>query len=157
MMSDWRKQTDSLVLEGGIHMPYSWTVGRTGSKFFLALRDDGRIMASRCTQCEFVWVPPRLRCPVCFKQIEDADWLEVGPEGTVRHFTIVHYEHSAQPLKPPFAYALIDLDGADVAITHLIYGIDPSGLRSGLRVKPVMENQRQGYILDIAYFKPLRG
>jgi len=157
MVDEWRRQTKPIVYEGGIHMPYSWTVGRAGSRFFIELRDNGRIMATRCTQCNVVWVPPRLRCPICLRQIENEDWREVGPLGNLRHFTIVRYEQPAQPMKPPFAYGLIDLDGADRAIVHFILGADLSQLRSGMRVRPVFKQDRIGNFLDINYFTPVGG
>jgi len=157
MKDEWRKKTKPLTLEGGIHMPYSWTVGRVGSRFFIELRDHGRILGNRCSQCQVVWVPPRLRCPECYVEIDDRSWTEVGPQGTLRHFTIVRYEHPAQPLKPPFAYGLIHLDGATRAITHLISGADMESLKPGIRVKPVMKPVRQGNILDISFFTPVGG
>jgi len=157
MNDEWRRQTKPLVLEGGIHMPYSWTVGRLGSRFLIELRDHGRIMGNRCPKCRVVWVPPRSRCPECYQEIGDQDWKEVGPQGTLRHFTIVRYEHPAQPMKPPFAYGLIDLDGADRAITHLVSGVDLAYLKPGTRMHPVWRSNRQGNILDIAYFAPIGG
>ena len=100
MGGEWRNQVKPIILEGGIHMPYSWTVGRVGSRFFLELRDQGRFLANQCPACERVWVPPRQRCPICFKEIPEESWREVGPEGTLNHFTIVHFEHPAQPMDP---------------------------------------------------------
>ncbi len=152
MSDQWRREVEPLYVEGGIHMPYSWTVGRVGSRFLIELRDNGRIMASRCPKCTVVWVPPRLRCPECFVEIADSNWLEVGPEGTLRHFTVVHYPHPNQPLAPPFAYGIIDLDGAGRGLTHIIHGCDLSGLHSGMRLKPVWASDRQGSILDISHF-----
>ncbi|MFC1823163.1 Zn-ribbon domain-containing OB-fold protein [Thermodesulfobacteriota bacterium] len=155
MNDHWRQETQPLVLEGGIHMPYSWTVGRIGSRFLIELRDHGRVMANRCQKCSVGWVPPRQRCPVCFEEISDDDWFEAGPEGTLRHFTIVRYEHPGQPVKPPFAYGLIDLDGAGSAIAHLVSGVNLDELKSGMRVKPVLRKDREGAILDIEYFQPI--
>ena len=157
MEDQWRRETKPLVLEGGIHMPYSWTVGRVGSRFFAELRDKGRIMASPCSKCKDVWVPPRLRCPVCFHEIGEKDWVEVGPKGTLRYFTIVRYEHDAQPIKPPFAYGVIDLDGTTRGMTHLIQSEKMDDLECGMRLQPVMTFDPQGSILDIEYFEPVGG
>ncbi|MBU2552005.1 MAG: OB-fold domain-containing protein [Proteobacteria bacterium] len=157
MGDEWRQEVKPIILEGGIHMPYSWTVGRVGSRFFIELRDKGHFLANRCTTCDHVWVPPRLRCPVCFKAIPDEDWLEVGPEGTLKHFTVVHYEQPAQPLAPPFAYGLITLDGADSDVAHLISDTDLDALKPGMRLKPVFQPDRRGNMLDIAYFTPTEG
>ena len=157
MTDEWRRQTEPIIYEGGIHMAYSWTVGRVGSRFFIELKDNGRLMANRCPKCNVVWVPPRLRCPECFQKIEDGDWLEVGSQGILRHFTIVRYEHPAQPLKPPFAYGVIDLDKADRAIVHLVAGTDLESLKPGMSVKPVLKPDRKGNILDILYYTPVEG
>lgn len=155
MMDTWRRETEPLVFLGGIHMPYSWTVGRVGSRFFIELRDNGRIMGNKCQKCNVIWVPPRLRCPECFIKIDENNWLEVGPQGTLKHFTIVRYESPVHPIKSPFAYGLIHLDRADRGIVHLIGETTFESLRSGMRVKPVFKNQREGNILDILYFKPV--
>jgi uncharacterized OB-fold protein len=157
MNAGWRQQTTPLVLKGGIHMPYTWTLGRVGSRFFIELRDNARIMGSRCGECDVVWVPPRLRCPKCFKAISDKSWIEVGPHGALKHFTIVRYSHPNQPRKPPFAYGVIYLDNAGNGITHLIHSDKLDELYSGVRVKPVMKTEREGKIMDIAYFSPMGG
>ncbi|MBP1712092.1 MAG: hypothetical protein H6Q43_1589 [Deltaproteobacteria bacterium] len=154
---DWRHETQPLIYEGGIHMPYSWTIGKTGSSFFMELRDHQRIMGNQCPECHVIWVPPRLRCPECYVEISQDSWKEIGPNGTLRHFTIVHYSHPAHPLTPPFAYGIIDLDGASRGFTHLISGVDLKALRSGLRLKPIWRSERQGSILDIDYFTPIGG
>lgn len=154
METAWRQKTKALVLEGGIHMPYSWTVGRVGSRFFIAMRDNRRLLANRCPKCSYVWVPPRKRCPVCFVLIADKDWLEVGPSGTLRHVSVVRYGNPAQPLPTPFAYGIIDLDGASHGITHIVHCSDLARLRPGTRVKPLWREERQGNILDIVYFTP---
>jgi len=60
-------------------------------------------------------------------------------------------------MKPPFAYGIIDLDGADTAFTHLVLGGNLTELRPGIRVRPILKSQRQGNILDIAYFSPIGG
>jgi uncharacterized OB-fold protein len=52
---------------------------------------------------------------------------------------------------------LIDLDGADRAITHLVSGVDLAHLKPGTRMQPVYRSNRQGNILDIAYFTPIGG
>jgi uncharacterized OB-fold protein len=58
-------------------------------------------------------------------------------------------------MKPPFAYGLIDLDGADRAIVHFISSADLSQLKSGMRVRPVFKQDRSGNFLDINYFTPV--
>ncbi|MGZ3594281.1 MAG: OB-fold domain-containing protein, partial [Syntrophales bacterium] len=63
-----------------------------------------------------------------------------------------YYAHPVQPIKPPFAYALIKLDGADVGFLHLIKK-DLDKIKNGLRVKAKFKAERSGHILDIDSFE----
>ena len=66
--------------------------------------------------------------------------------------------HYSEPIHPevdaPLVYGVIQLDGADSGMTHLIGGIDPDAIEIGMRVTPVFIENRNGNILDIVYFKP---
>ena len=55
-------------------------------------------------------------------------------------------------MKPPFAYALIKLDGADLGFLHLIKQ-DLEKIKNGLRVKAIFKAERVGHILDIDSFE----
>lgn len=150
-MSKGTENVEELVYEGRIKVPYTWSVGETGSKFFLELRDHKKIWGTRCPSCGKVLVPARKICGKCFQQTDE--WVEVGSEGTVQTFTVVRYPSEVHPLRPPFGYAVILLDGADTGMTHLLAGSDPIKWRTGMRVKAVFKEDRKGNILDIAYFE----
>jgi uncharacterized protein len=148
-MSDWLKQVKPLTLKGQIKVPYNWSVGEVGSRFLVALRDEQKILGNRCPECRTVFVPPRLNCGKCFKRIDD--WVEVGPEGVVEAYTIIRFAYPLQPVEPPYAYALIKLDGADVGFMHIIKaGLDL--LHKGIRVRPRFAEKRTGHIKDIDQF-----
>lgn len=149
-MVDWCQQTETLTLKGKISLPYNWWVGETGSRFLAALRDTGKIWGNRCHVCGTVFVPPRRNCGRCFVNIDD--WVELGDEGIVTCHTIVRFPFELHPAAPPFAYALIKLDGADVSILHIIKN-NMKSLRNGVRVKAVLEENRSGHILDIDCFR----
>jgi len=155
-MTEWLKEVEPLTLKGQIAVPYAWWVGDVGSRFLVALRDEQKILGSKCWKCGKVYVPPRKNCGRCFVDIDE--WVEVASEGTIEAYTIVHYSYAVQPVKPPFAYALIRLDGADVGFLHLIKK-DLGKIRNGLRVKAVFRKKRVGQVLDIDSFEliePLR-
>jgi uncharacterized protein len=152
-MSEWTEPVEELVYQGRIKVPYTWSVGEVGSRFFSELRDNRKIFGKRCPACNQVLVPARKICGHCSRQT--ADWVEVKDEGTVLTFTVVRYPSDVQPLKPPFGYGIIRLDGADTGLTHLLYGSDPAKWKTGMRVKAVFEEKRVGSILDIAYFEPI--
>lgn len=155
-MADWRDQVEALTLKGQIKMPYTWSVGETGSRFLVALRDEQTIWANRCARCGTVYVPPRKNCGRCFIDISPDDWLPVGPEGVVTAYTLVHYAHALQAARPPFAYAIVRLDGADVGLLHIITcGLER--LKNGARVRARFRPERSGSILDIDGFELVPG
>ena len=72
-------------------------------------------------------------------------------------FTIVRYSESIHPYEPPFAYAVIKLDGADTGMTHIITGSEAEleKLAIGARVEAVFTDDPHWNIMDIKNFKLL--
>lgn len=80
------------------------------------------------------------------------EWVDLGDEGVVTAHTIVRFQYPLQPAQPPFAYAVIKLDGADVGLVHLVKeNLDK--LKNGVRVKALFKEHRTGHILDIDSFQ----
>lgn len=148
-MTQWLNEVQGLTLKGQIAVPYTWWVGETGSRFLLTLKEDQKIMGSKCETCGKVYVPARKNCGTCFTLIND--WVEVGPEGTVEGFTVVRYPFKLHPVQEPFAYVLIKLDGADVSFLHIIKE-KIEDLSVGTRVRARFAEEREGHILDIDSF-----
>jgi uncharacterized OB-fold protein len=151
-MTGWLDDVEALTLKGQIAVPYTWWVGETGSRFLIGLRDDEKILGNRCSTCNTVYVPPRKNCGRCFEEI--TDWVELSPEGVVKAHTVVRYPSPVQPAEPPFAYALIRLDGADVDLLHIVRN-DLDRLKNGVRVRARFKEERTGHILDIEDFEIL--
>jgi len=149
-MTTWLEEVEDLTLKGQIAVPYTWWVGETGSRFLMALRDEEKILGNRCGKCGTVFVPPRKNCGRCFEDI--TEWVELGTEGVVTAHTVVRYSSSIQPAEPPFAYAMIRLDGADVGLLHIIRK-DLDRLKNGVRVRARFKKERTGHILDIEGFE----
>jgi uncharacterized OB-fold protein len=85
------------------------------------------------------------------------DWVELGNTGTLITYTVVRYPlPSIQPQKPPFALGIIRLDGAHTGFLHLLGEIDLEKIKIGMRVQAVFRVVREGNLLDIEYFKPLK-
>ena len=81
------------------------------------------------------------------------DWVPVADAGVVRGFTWVDRPGPKQPLDRPFAWALVQLDGAD---TPLLHALDCARERAaiGLRVRVRWAAETRGHITDIACFEP---
>ncbi len=139
--------------DGKIELYWIYTSGEAGDKFFKELK-NGKFLASKCKKCGRVYFPPRIYCEFDFS---DTEFVEISGEGKIRAFTIARLDVNEKPLEKPLVYAIIDLDGTDGCIIHLIDEVKPEDVHVGMKVKPVLKPQeeREGKITDILYFKPL--
>ena len=139
-------------------LPFQYSAGRMGSRFFNELRENKRIMAVKCSKCARAYVPPRPVCGYCYAPCEE--WVEVGPEGELIGYTVVTFAFldplTGKERPVPYGYGYIQLDGAATRLLHFIDETDYSVLRSGLRVRPVFKEERQGNIADIECFRIVR-
>jgi uncharacterized OB-fold protein len=139
---------------GLMSMPFRYYAGLFLSKALIALRDEKKILASRCPRCGRVFMPPRSRCERDFAKI--TEFVAVGPGGVVDEFTVVYYdepyflEKCEHMMKAPFTMALIKLDGADTKLLHRVKGTD---IKKGDRVKPKWAAEPTAAITDIEYFE----
>jgi uncharacterized OB-fold protein len=140
-------------------LPYRLAYGPTWTRFFEGLQEE-KIFGTKCHQCNRVLVPARSFCPQCFVDIEE--WVQVASEGKMVTWAMINFEFYNQPKKPPYVAGMIQLDGADVSLFHLIDGFDMSNLDDvrktlpvGRRVKAVWSDEKTGHILDIEYFQPI--
>jgi hypothetical protein len=147
------------VMGEEIRLPYKWALGPVFSRFFDELKDK-KIMGTKCPKCQRVLIPARRFCPRCFE--ETTEWVQVSDEGTIRTWSLINFEYAGQIKKPPYVQGLIDLEGADTALAHLIGGVDVSDLekvkeqvRIGMRVKAKWKENREGNIFDIECFEPI--
>jgi uncharacterized OB-fold protein len=150
------KDMNVWLYHGQIYIPNSYSAGATGSRFLIALRDKARILGTRCPVCNRVYVPARSVCKDCFAQLKE--WVEVSDKGTVLSYSIDYgAKPIIQPVEPPVIYGIIQLDGSDTGLVHMLGEVDPEQLRIGMRVQAVFKprEKRQASILDIKYFKPI--
>ena len=146
---------DVWVYHGKIDIPNTYSAGAVGSRFLIELRDNKRIMGTRCPDCNLVYVPARSVCRDCFGQL--SEWVEVSQQGTLLTHAIARQPTLVQPVPPPITYGIIRLDGADTGFVHMLGEVDPQQLKVGMRVKAVFKTKKQrvASVLDIKYFKPI--
>jgi hypothetical protein len=147
---------DVWVYHGQIYIPNTYSAGAVGSRFLIELRDNKRIMGTRCPACNLVYVPARSVCRDCFGKL--SEWVEVSQKGTLLTYAVAYQPNPVQPLEPPITYGIVQLDGADTGFVHMLGEVAPEQLKVGMKVKAVfkVKKERQASILDIKYFKPLR-
>ena len=144
-----------LVAERDFDSIFSYTAGTIRSRFLTGIRDNKKIVGTRCTECNKVWVPARSTCVRCFASLSDFE--EVSDIGEVVSFSVIYRSQPFYPARPPFAYGVIKLEGADSSLVHLIGGVEPANIETGMKVKAVFKEDRIGSILDIEYFEPVIG
>ena len=143
--------------EYNIHLDYSVPLGAAYSSFMENLREK-KLVGNRCVKCDRLYVPVRPFCDICCDNTTAP--FEVEQTGEIIAYTVYCLKSRNLP-EPPFAQAIIKIDGAANSLLHFIGGIDFSDaedlkgkIRIGMRVKPEWTENRTGDILDIRYFKP---
>jgi uncharacterized protein len=102
---------------------------------------------------EDVLVPPMEWDPLTGAELTH-DFVEVGPAGTVTSWTWVPVPSEQHPLDRPFAFALIQLDGATTPLLHAVDAGSAEAISNGARVAPRWRGARVGRIDDIVCFVP---
>jgi uncharacterized OB-fold protein len=139
------------VFPSPVRLEYQVNAGRASSRFLRGMA-EGRILGQRCPSCRKVYVPPRGSCPTCGVPTEEE--VAVSETGTVTTFCVVNIHFESQAIELPFVYAWILLDGADVAMFHLIQEIPVSEVRMGLRVRAVWAGELRPTVESIRHFRP---
>jgi uncharacterized OB-fold protein len=139
---------------GHMEADYIYTAGIAGEKFLFALKDEGKLHATRCEKCDITYMPPRIYCDQCFAKLEN--WLEVPATGTVESFTTTYEDMNGEPLDEPITLAFIKIDNTNGGLIHTLGGVGSEGLKIGMRVEAVLKDQseRVGALTDIDHFKP---
>lgn len=148
---------DVLRLEYQTNFEYDYAAGRHGSKFMSALRDQRRLLGTRCSSCGRVLVPPRPVCGICAARTDE--WVEVGPTGTITGFTVVEIPF-IDPMtgvqRPvPYGFAFIRLTGADTNLYHFLEENRHDRISVGMEVEAVFkpDGEREGALSDIVHFR----
>jgi uncharacterized OB-fold protein len=154
-MSDNESGQDGAILTA-LHVleyPYTRSVGPVLGEFLGGLR-DGRILGVRTPSGQVV-VPP-----VEFDPVTGADaseMVEVADRGRVTTWAWVSRPKKEHPLDTPFAFALVQLDGADTPMLHAVDAGSAEAMATGMRVRARWKGERAGMITDIACFEPEAG
>lgn len=140
------------------NLDFRLNVGETDRRFFEGLKEK-RILGNRCPECGNVYVPPQTYCDECF--VEPDEWVEQDPEGILESYTVTFREFRNMP-EPPYVNGVIRIGDSETCFLHFVGGIDyesPEDLlesvESGMRVRPVWREDREGDIRDIEYFEPI--
>jgi hypothetical protein len=140
----------SLTAPHRLEYTYKRSLGKVLGAFFTGLRDK-KILGVRRKDGS-VLVPPKEYDPDSAEALDQM--VEVGSAGVVTSWAWVARPRASQPLDRPFAYALIQLDGAATPLVHAVDAGSEAKMKTGMRVRARWAEQTVGAITDIACFVP---
>ena len=151
------KQTDPTTpmhWRGDMQADYLYPSGVAGDKFFKHIMKNDSFLASKCTKCKKVYLPPRLYCEDCFCEIPEDGWIEVPATGIVKLHTVVTIDTKGEKLVQPKVIGMINIDDTDGVILGVIKTDNVEEELRGLKVKAVFQpkDKREGTLKDILYF-----
>ena len=87
---------------------------------------EGKLMASRCTSCGTLNLPPRALCPNCHS--EDMQWVATSGKGKLAGFTVVYIAPTfmidqGYGREKPYVSGVVELEEG-VKISARIIGVD---------------------------------
>jgi uncharacterized OB-fold protein len=137
---------------GSLPVSSRYTAGVAGEKFFRAIKDEGKILGTYCSNCDITYIPGRIFCERCMAELDD--WQDMGTKGEVFTFTLLFEDMDGAPIEEPIVVAFIRI--GDGGLIHQLGEIDLEELAIGTPVEAVFKpkSERQGSILDIRYFRP---
>jgi uncharacterized OB-fold protein len=141
-----------LVANDAMYTFYKRTKGEFSS-FFLALRDEKKVLGCKCRECGLVRVPPFLtHCPDCnFAPTEVVEVEQVGVMNSTPPIT--YFANSLFADMAPYGRGRVILKGADTALSVNLYTttgiLVPGIIKKGTEVKIIFRDERIGEVSDI--------
>ena len=143
---------DYLLMNDAFYTFFERAMGEL-SPFFLAIKDEKRMLGCKCTNCGIVRVPPFVtRCPDC--NFAPTELVEVEQVGKMLSTPPITYFANALFLdKAPFGRGRVILNGADTALSVMLYTttgiLVPGIIKKDTEVKVIFRDERIGEITDI--------
>ena len=143
---------DYLISNDAMYTFYRRTKGEF-SPFFLALKNEKKLLGCKCTRCGLVRVPPFLtHCPDCnFAPTELVEVDQVGIMNStppITYFATSLFQHMA-----PYGRGRVVFKGADTALSINLYTttgiLVPGIIKKGTEVKLIFRDKRIGEMTDV--------
>ena len=137
----------SLTAPHQLEYTYKRSLGPVLSQFFTGLRDRKILGVKR--KDGTVMVPAREYDPDTAESLDEL--VEVGSTGVVKTWSWVPAPRRQQPLDRPFAYALVQLDGADTAFLQAVDAGSEDAMSTGMRVTARWNDDTEGAMTDFVF------
>lgn len=140
-----------LIVNDAMHTFYKRSMGEL-SPFFMALRDEKKLLGTKCPKCGIVRVPVFMtRCPDCsFVEMELVEVSDVGEMLSTPPIT--YFANALFQKQVPFGRGRFVPEGADTAISVNVYTttgiLVPGIIAKGTKMKVVWRDHREGDVTD---------
>ncbi len=128
----------------------------TLSQFYTSLREEGKLVTTKCKKCGHIPWPPRQICPECLSM--DYEWVDMPKTGTIASWTACYAGMPPELMdKAPMVYALVDFDNG-LRMPTAILECAPDEAKTGMQVELVVgdvQPDQQGRQRVAPYFKPV--
>jgi uncharacterized OB-fold protein len=141
--------SEDIRIEGDFPVYFRYTVGVAGERFFREIKDNARLVASRCPKCDLNYLPPRIYCERCMSKLEE--YVPIENVGSVAAFTSCLSDAEGKSLPGPVGVAFVQFPSAHGGLLHKTNG----NVSIGDKVRVVFreKTKRTGSILDIEHFE----
>jgi uncharacterized OB-fold protein len=141
--------SETIRVEGDFPVYFRYTVGIAAERFFREIKDNGKLVASRCPKCDLNYLPPRIYCERCMSQLKE--YLPIENLGKVAAFTSCVSDAEGNVLPEPVGVAFVEFPSAHGGLVHRTKG----KVSIGDKVRIVFKEKakRTGSILDIEHFE----
>ncbi|MGN6474799.1 MAG: Zn-ribbon domain-containing OB-fold protein [Mycobacteriales bacterium] len=140
---------DVLTAPHLVEYTYTRSTGPAIGAFLTGLRDK-QIVGVRGADGRVI-VPAIDYDPVTSEDL--SEYVPVADTGVVTTWSWNDNPTKGQPLDKPFAWALVRLDGADVAFLAAVDAGSPDAISTGAKVKARWADERVGSIRDLVCFE----
>ena len=110
--------------------------------WFERFLDEGRLMGSRCTECNALFAPPRPLCPKCYGT--QMAWAEMKGTGRLAAFSCIAVGPPAMVAEGydrnnPYCTGVVELDESPRVVARIeeVNTRDPESIRVGTPVEAV--------------------
>ena len=143
------------ILEADFELGFTYTrsPGIVIGKFLAALKRQ-KIYGIRASDGSVLF-PPTEYDPRTAESLDD--FVPLSDRGRLLYWTWIDQPRDHHQMSQPFAFAMIQLDGADVPFLHRMLADSAEDLSLGMAVKVQWAEERRGAITDIHGFVPATG
>ena len=147
------QETPRLSEEFELGYTYTRSLGPVVSEFYTGLRDK-KLVGNKGADGK-VFCPPAEFHPETAEALNE--FVNLQDEGVVKAWCWVSEPNEKHPLDKPFAWAFIQINGADFPMLHALDIPEEKMIQPGLPVKVRWANETVGLMSDIVCFEPVDG